>query len=288
MHRASSYYLLIAFLLISTMPLEAKPALSSNAGPTGLAYYIAVVKKRFQGKPLTRKETETFSSLKKGLLVTLAVTGTLGATGLYRLYSGQSKINESPPPPKPDPAPVLSDADESGQSAGEESSFAEAPADREEEDSSEDEFAYDDEGPDMFRNPNMLRNARQKGRGSTRAATGSEDEEEDAENWEADGRVPSPEEEQQPRNSAPGSLGSYDESFPRTYPEYTDLQDRETVAAALRQRRKRVSHKTLHDQRRAKQRARLAENSFTPEAQDTPEDHLPLFYLAITSDTSLP
>ncbi len=87
-------FLFMATLLItSTLFPVAHCRPSNNAAPTGLAYYISVVKKQFQGKPLTRKEAQTLSSLKKWAVISLAAAGTLGTTGLYRLYMGRTASN---------------------------------------------------------------------------------------------------------------------------------------------------------------------------------------------------
>ncbi len=97
MHRASLF--LATFFIASTALSEPLSEPSNTAKSSGLAYYSSVIKKRFQGKPLTRKEAQTLSSLKKWTVISLAVAGTLGGAGLYRLYRGHPATDDTPPPP---------------------------------------------------------------------------------------------------------------------------------------------------------------------------------------------
>ena len=90
-------FLFLATLLIVSTSLEALNKPSNTTKSSRLAYYISVVKKRFQGKPLTRKEAQTLSSLKKWTVISLAIAGTIGTTGLYRLYRGHPAITPIPP-----------------------------------------------------------------------------------------------------------------------------------------------------------------------------------------------
>jgi hypothetical protein len=104
MYRA--FLFLTALLIASTIMPEATNTPSSNPNRTCLSYYVAVVKKRLQGKLLTRKEAQSLSSLKKwgALVLFLAGASTIGLYSLGNL----SRNDETSAPAQPAPSDGLS------------------------------------------------------------------------------------------------------------------------------------------------------------------------------------
>ena len=207
-------FLFMVTLFIASTSLEALSEPSNTAQSSRLAYYISVVKKRFQGKPLTRKEAQTLSSLKKLTVISLAVAGTLGATGLYRLCMGHPTSN--------------------GDAAVEEESIsAKAMPDTAAE--GEEETDWDDDPEHVYE--------------------------------------PSADEKQQLQEKLAPKLASLDDNDGFDDLENLPFEPQEVpdeLAAALKQRRRRVSHATANAQRRERRRARIAEKTFKPE--DPSED----------------
>ncbi len=207
-------FLFMATLFIASTSLEALSEPSNTAQSSRLAYYISVVKKQFQGKPLTRKEAQTLSSLKKWAVISLAAAGTLGTTGLYRLYMGHPTSNG--------------------------------------------DAAVEDESVSAKAMPD----------------TAAEGEEET--NWDDDPEYvykPSADEEQQLQEKLAPKLAPILAGDEQDDPEVIPLGSQEVpegLAAALKQRRRRVSHATANAQRQERRRARIAEKTFKPE--DPSED----------------
>ena len=223
-------FLFMATLFIASTSLEALSEPSNTAQSSRLAYYISVVKKRFQGKPLTRKEAQTLSSLKKLTVISLAVAGTLGATGLYRLCMGHPTSN--------------------GDAAVEEEEEEEEEVDS----SSDDEFDYDDTCPDMLRKARRNKKPREKGTG---------DHEVGAQEWAEGEHAPSVGEKQQVQERCAPFSAADGQDDPEVIP-LGSQEVPEGLADALGPRRRRVSHATANNRRRERRRARLEKDSFKP------------------------